>query len=146
MASANEICRMDAVSLAAAVRSKSLSASEVVEAALERIEAALPLDESALSIMQTPRQAPKVAFGTLIETGYLAPGAILTDTKRRWKASVRADGSLECNGESGSIHGLGAKLQGAPSCNGWTFWQVDTKDGLKPIDSLRQTYILATEP
>jgi hypothetical protein len=64
--------------------------------------------------MQSPRQAPKVAFGTLIETGYLAPGAICHDTKRRWKATVRADGSLEGEGQSGSIHGLGAKLQGRP--------------------------------
>lgn len=117
-----------------------------VEAALERIEAALPLDESALTIMQTPRQAPKVAFGTLVETGYLNPGAILCDTKRRWKATVRADGSLECGGETGSIHGLGAKLQGAPSCNGWTFWHVDGGGELKPLDTLRQTYLLANEP
>ena len=116
------------------------------EAALERIEAALPLDESALSIMQSPKQQPKVSFGTLVETGYLSPGAVLTDAKRRWRAVVRADGSLQCDAESGSIHGLGAKLQDAPSCNGWTFWQVDTADGLKPIDSLRQTYLLATEP
>ncbi len=117
-----------------------------IEAALERIEAALPLDESAVAIMQTPRQAPKVAFGTLVETGMLPPGATLCDSKRRWKAVVRADGSLEFGGQSGSIHGLGAKLQGAPSCNGWTFWQVDTADGLKPLDTLRQTYLLATEP
>jgi modification methylase len=117
-----------------------------IEAALERIEAALPLDESAVAIMQTPRQAPKVAFGTLVETGMLPPGATLCDSKRRWKAVVRADGSLECAGQAGSIHGLGAKLQGAPSCNGWTFWQVDTADGLKPLDTLRQTYLLATEP
>jgi len=115
-------------------------------AALERIEAALPLDESALSIMQSPRQQPKVAFGTLVETGYCAPGTVLSDAKRRWKAIVRADGSLECDGSSGSIHGLGAKLQGAPSCNGWTFWQVETAEGLKPVDSLRQMFLLATEP
>jgi len=117
-----------------------------VEAALERIEAALPLDESSLKIMQSPKQQPKVAFGTLVETGYLAAGAVLTDTKRRWKAVVRADGSLECGEHKGSIHGVGAKLQDAPSCNGWTFWQHETKDGLKPIDTLRQTYLLATEP
>ena len=117
-----------------------------VEAALERIEAALPLDESALKIMQSSKQQPKVAFGTLVETGYLKPGTILCDTKRRWKAAVRADGSLECGEHKGSIHGVGAKLQGAPSCNGWTFWQHETKDGLKPIDTLRQTYLLATEP
>ncbi len=116
------------------------------EAALERIEAALPLDESALSIMQSAKQQPKVAFGTLVETGHCAPGTVLCDAKRRWKAIVRADGSLECDGASGSIHGLGAKLQGAPSCNGWTFWQVETAEGLKPIDSLRQMFLLATEP
>ena len=110
------------------------------------LQAALPLDESSLSIMQSPKQQPRVAFGTLVETGYLAPGTALVDPKRRWKARVRADGSLECGRDTGSIHGLGAKLQGAPSCNGWTFWQLETKEGLKPIDTLRQTYLLATEP
>lgn len=117
-----------------------------VEAALERIEAALPLDESAVTIMQTPRQAPKVAFGTLIETGYLAPGAVLSDTKRRWMATVRVDGSLACGDEAGSIHSLGAKVQGAPSCNGWTFWHIEVDGVLKPLDTLRQTYLLATQP
>jgi modification methylase len=116
------------------------------EVALERIAAALPLDESALGIMQSPRQQPRVAFGTLVETGYLAPGAVLTDVKRRWKAEVRTDGSLVCEGVSGSIHKVGATLQGAPSCNGWTFWHHDGPDGLKPVDTLRQTYLLATQP
>ena len=116
------------------------------EVALERIAEALPLDESALTIMQTPRAAPKVAFGTLVETGYLAPGAILSDSKRRWKAVVRIDGSLDLNGETGSIHKLGAQVQGAPSCNGWTFWHHEENGVLKPIDTLRQTYLLATQP
>lgn len=43
MASANEICRMDAVGLAAAVRSRSLSATEVVEAVLERMDRLEPI-------------------------------------------------------------------------------------------------------
>lgn len=118
-----------------------------VEAAQERIEAALPLDESAVTTMMAPRQAPRVAFGTLIETGYLTPGAVLSDTKRRWRAVVKADGSLltDC-GTAGSIHKVGATLQGAPSCNGWTFWHYEAADGLKPIDALRQTYLLATQP
>jgi len=117
-----------------------------IEAAKERIAAALPLDESAITTMQAGKQAPRVAFGTLIENGYLTPGAVLTDAKRRWKAVVRADGSLLCDGVEGSIHKLGATLQGAPSCNGWTFWHCETAEGLKPIDSLRQTYLLATQP
>ena len=118
-----------------------------VEAAQERIDAALPLDESAVTTMQAPRQAPRVAFGTLLENGYLTPGAILSDAKRRWRATVGIDGNLrsEC-GAAGSIHKLGATLQGAPSCNGWTFWHHETAEGLKPIDSLRQTYLLATQP
>ena len=120
---------------------------DYIAAAEERIAAALPLDESALSTMQSPRQQPKVAFGVLVENGYLQPGAILTDTKRRFRVTVRADGSLlsDC-GASGSIHKLGATLQGAPACNGWTFWQHEAGGKLQPIDTLRQTYLLATQP
>ncbi len=116
------------------------------EAALERIELALPLDESALTTMQTPRAAPKVAFGTLVETGWIAPGAVVSDKKRRMVATVRTDGSLIAGADTGSIHGLGAKLQGAPSCNGWTFWHIEHEGELKPIDVVRQLYLLATEP
>ncbi|MEN9683269.1 MAG: hypothetical protein RLZZ427_1020 [Pseudomonadota bacterium] len=115
------------------------------EAALERIELALPLDESAITTMQSPKAAPKVAFGTLVETGWIAPGAIITDKKRRLQATVRADGSLVSGADSGSIHGLGAKLQGAPSCNGWTFWHIEHEGEVKPIDALRKLYLLATE-
>ena len=116
-------------------------------AAIERIEAALPLDESALATMQSPRSQPKVAFGVLIENGYLMPGAVLTDAKRRFAATVRADGSLLSGcGATGSIHKLGATLQGAPACNGWSFWHHEADGALAPIDTLRQTYLLATQP
>ena len=121
--------------------------SDYIEVASERIAAALPLDESALKTMQSPKAAPRVALGTLVETGYLKPGAVICDAKRRWKAKVRADGSLECLGTTASIHKMGATLQGAPSCNGWTFWHFEAEGaGLKPIDDLRQTYLLANEP
>ena len=119
---------------------------DYISAATQRIEAEMPLDESAVKTMQSPKAKPRVAFGTLVEVGYLKPGVIVTDSKRRWKATVRADGSLECGSETGSIHGLGAKLQGAPSCNGWSFWHYEDAKGLKPIDDLRQTYLLATQP
>jgi len=116
------------------------------EVALERIAAALPLDESALTTMQSKRSAPRVAFGQLIETGYIAAGSAVYDRKRRFCATVRVDGSLLHDTESGSIHGLGAKLQGAPSCNGWTFWHVEHEGKLMPLDDVRQMYLLATEP
>lgn len=115
--------------------------------ARERIEAALPLDESSLTIMKSNAAQPKVPFGALIETDMLKPGAILVDSKRRWKAEVRIDGSLVTkNGKEGSIHKLGALLQGAPSCNGWTFWHFESADGLQSIDDLRAEYRLAHFP
>ncbi|WP_425229214.1 site-specific DNA-methyltransferase [Sphingomonas sp.] len=116
-------------------------------AAAARIAAALPLDETALTTMQSPRSAPKVAFGTLVETGWVVPGTVLTDAKRRWAATVRADGSLLSGcGTVGSIHKLGAVLQGAPACNGWTFWHREGDGGLEPVDAARQLYLLATQP
>ncbi len=114
-----------------------------VRVAEQRIEAALPLDESAMKTMASRRAQPKVPFGTLVESGLIAPGAILTDARRRWQARVLADASLESGGEIGSIHKVGAVLQGAPSCNGWTFWHVDQAGELVALDRLRQTYLAA---
>ncbi len=117
------------------------------EVAEERIEAALPLDESALKTMQSPKSAPRVSFGQLVETGYIAAGAVLTDKKRHFKATIRADGSLLCGDHQGSIHKVGSLVQDAPSCNGWTYWYYTAADGaMKAVDDLRQTYLLATEP
>ena len=116
------------------------------DAAMERIEMALPLDESALKTMQSKRTAPKVAFGTLVETGWIAPGIQVMDKKRRYTATVRIDGSLAAGDVTGSIHSLGAQLQGAPSCNGWTFWHLEHEGEIKPLDAIRQLYLLATEP
>ena len=118
-----------------------------IDAAEERIAAALPLDESALATMQSPKSAPRVAFGTIVENGMLPAGTVLSDARRRFRAVVRADGSVVApGGESGSIHKLGSLLQGAPACNGWTFWHYEADGVLTPIDSLRQMYLLATQP
>ena len=115
-------------------------------AAEARIAATLPLDESALVTMQSPRSAPRVAFGTIVETGMLPAGSVVSDARRRFRAVVRADGSLAAaGGEVGSIHKIGAAVQKAPSCNGWTFWHYEGPQGLLPIDTLRQTYLLATQ-
>ena len=116
------------------------------DAAQRRIDETLPLDESALQTMQSPKGAPRVAFGTLVENAMLVPGTVLTCSARRHQAVVRADGSLVSGIETGSIHKLGATLQGAPSCNGWTFWHYEHEGMLRPIDTLRQTYLLATQP
>ena len=112
-----------------------------VKVATARIESTLPLDESAMETIPDKRSQPRVAFGLLVESGMVPAGSILTDGKRRWKANVRADGSLACEGHAGSIHKVGAALQGAPSCNGWTFWNIEKDGALVAIDTLRSAHL-----
>ena len=112
-----------------------------VKVATARIESTLPLDESAMETVPDKRSQPRVAFGLLVESGMVPAGSILTDGKRRWKANVRADGSLACEGHAGSIHKVGAALQGAPSCNGWTFWNIEKDGALVAIDTLRSAHL-----
>jgi modification methylase len=117
--------------------------SAYVKVARERIASTLPLDESAMQTVPDKREQPRVAFGTLVENGLIPAGSKLTDSKRRWTASVRADGSIVSGANSGSIHQVGAALQGAPSCNGWTFWHVEEGGGLTLLDALRQQHLSA---
>jgi modification methylase len=112
-----------------------------LEVARERIASTLPLDESGLETIPEKRSQPRVAFGLLVESGLVAPGTVLMDAKRRWKAAVRADGSLSCGPHAGSIHKVGAGLNNAPSCNGWTFWHVERRGKLLPLDELRQEHL-----
>ena len=116
-----------------------------IRAAETRIASALPLDERALKTMQAPKAATRVAFGTVVEGGLIPAGTTIADAKRRWQAEVRVDGSLVCGEETGSIHQVGARLQGAPSCNGWTFWHYDRGGEWVPIDRARQDWLLANE-
>ena len=91
-----------------------------------------PIASPELLATAPKRAKPKVPFGSLIERGLIKPGDVLFDSRKRFTARVRADGSLVTDSkESGSIHSLGAKLQSLPSCNGWTFWHI-TRDG-KPV-------------
>jgi modification methylase len=115
--------------------------SAYVKIARARIDSTLPLDESAMQTVADKREQPRVAFGTLVESGLIPPGTILTDAKRRWTAGVRADGSIASGARSGSIHQVGAALQGAPSCNGWTFWHLQQGGALTVLDALRQDHL-----
>ena len=114
-----------------------------VKVARERIASTLPLDESAMQTVADRREQPRVAFGVLVESGLIPAGTVLTDARHRWSAAVRADGSIVCEGHAGSIHKVGAALQGAPSCNGWTFWHIEQGGALQPLDALRQQHLAA---
>ena len=58
---------------------------------------------------------------------------------------IRADGSLAHESRTGTIHGLGKDLQGAPSCNGWAFWHFERAGKIVPVDAARQDWLLANE-
>jgi modification methylase len=109
------------------------------KAARARIEAVEPLSSDAVAIAPTKRTEPRVAFASLVESGFVKPGDFLTDEKRRYRAIVRADGSLALGQIVGSIHKIGALAQGLPACNGWTFWNVEQRGRLVSIDDMRAT-------
>lgn len=109
-----------------------------VPLAMKRLEKTRPLPDDAIEITKSKRSEPRIPFGTLIERGLLHPGTVLYDNRRRFRAKVRADGSVISSELSGSIHKVAANVQGAPACNGWTFWHFEEKGTLVPIDILRQ--------
>jgi modification methylase len=111
-----------------------------IAVANERVAKVRPLSNEAIATMQGKRSQPRIPFGALVETGMIKAGSVLTDLSRRYRAWVRADGSLTMNEASGSIHQLGAQAQGAPSCNGWTFWHIEDAGELVPLDAMRQQY------
>jgi modification methylase len=106
--------------------------------AAERLARVRAYDRSALEITGSRRAEPRVPFGQVVERGMLRPGEVLTSANHRHSARVRADGTLVSAETKGSIHQVGAALEGAPSCNGWTYWHFK-RDGVDiPIDILRQ--------
>ncbi|MDP6517505.1 MAG: site-specific DNA-methyltransferase [Alphaproteobacteria bacterium] len=109
-----------------------------VAMARARLDAVAPGADMAVATTPSKRAQPRVPFGTLIERGLLGPGTVLYDQSRRHSAKVRADGSLVARAVSGSIHSVGATLQGAAACNGWSFWFYEVRGQLVPIDLLRQ--------
>ena len=108
------------------------------KAARERLKAVKTLDPASLQVAKGKRAETRVPFGALVELGLLSPGTALYDpglrvTKQR---SARTDRSPARDAQ-GSIHKIGAHVQGAMACNGWTFWHYEADGALKPIDALR---------
>lgn len=109
-----------------------------IDVAERRIAAVEPLGKAELTIVSSKRAEPRVAFSALVESGLILPGTVLTDQRGKFSAIVRADGTVTSGGEAGSIHRIGAKVQGFEACNGWTFWHVRREGRLDPIDALRR--------
>jgi modification methylase len=103
-----------------------------------RIAEIVPAGSESIEVTKSKRSEPRIPFGWVVERGLLPPGTVLHGTRKHQKAKVRADGTLVCADSKGSIHQMGAHVQGLDACNGWTFWQFELNGALVPIDVLRQ--------
>ncbi len=109
-----------------------------IKVAQKRINEIQEIKDINLITPTTKKQEVRIPFGTVLEKGLLKPGTKLFDASKKFSATVKADGSLITPTVSGSIHQVGARLQGLPSCNGWTFWHYENKQNLVSINSLRE--------
>ena len=107
------------------------------EAARRRIALVRPLDEAATAALPAKRAEPRIPFLSVIESGLIQPGETVTCAAGRRSALVRADGTLKAGPAAGSIHKIGALVQGLPACNGWTFWHVERAGNRLVLDALR---------
>jgi modification methylase len=106
--------------------------------ARSRIAGVEPAASECIEVTKSKRAEPRIPFGWVVERGLLPPGTVLQGPQKRHRAKVRADGTLVCADATGSIHQIGAHVQGLDACNGWTFWQYEDNGKLIPIDYLRQ--------
>jgi modification methylase len=109
--------------------------ADIARRRIDKVQAARDLE-----VVDTPakRRQQRIPFGWLVERGLLEPGTLLYSPDKRWRAKVRADGTLITKDFKGSIHQAGAHVQGAAACNGWQFWCLDVEGRLLPIDILRE--------
>jgi modification methylase len=110
---------------------------EYARLAKARLAKVVPAAPDELAVTGSKKAEPRIPFGTIVEAGLLPPGTMLYCPKGKLSARVRADGSLAVGDLTGSIHKVGAMVQSAPACNGWTYWHFKSDKGLAPIDVLR---------
>jgi modification methylase len=113
---------------------------DYINLAKKRLKNTQSLSDDIVTMAKSRKDLPKVPFGELVEQGIIPPGAVLTDKKERYKATVSIDGTLKTKNLSGSIHQLGAQVQGLPSCNGWDFWHIKNKTKSTLLDEIRSDY------
>ncbi len=107
------------------------------EAIKKRLETTSVIKDEYLDAVQNNRAKPRIPFGSLVEMGLIKPGTEIYDQKKKINAKIMVDGSIKYQQSEGSIHKVAAKIIGAESCNGWTFWHYKKGNSLKPIDELR---------
>ncbi len=115
------------------------------QAVLRRLNKTEVFEESNLDSIRNTKSKPRIPFGSLVEMGIIKPGTELFDQKKKNNAKVMVDGSLKNKNGVGSIHKVAAKILGAESHNGWTYWHYKIRGSLVPIDHLRQKLITGAQ-
>ena len=110
-------------------------------AAKERIKKTIKIEDNYLDAIKNNKSKPRIPFGSLVELGIIKPGTSLFDPKKKINAKIMADGSIKYKESEGSIHKIAAKIIGAESCNGWTYWHYNVNGSAVLIDNLRQKFI-----
>ena len=109
--------------------------------AKKRIHATKQIEDNNLDTIENNKSKPRIPFGSLVELGIIKPGTSLFDPKKKINAKIMADGSIKYKEIEGSIHKIAAKIMGAESYNGWTYWHYNVNGVTVLIDSLRQKFI-----
>jgi site-specific DNA-methyltransferase (adenine-specific)/modification methylase len=105
------------------------------------VEETMRIDDHLLDVIKNNKKKPRIPFGSLVELGIIKPGTNIFDQKKKINAKIMADGSIKHQNFEGSIHKIAAKILGADTCNGWTYWHYDLSGAMVPIDNLRQRLI-----
>jgi DNA modification methylase len=120
-----------------------------VSIAQKRIDTVVENDASDEFVTnQSDGKGKRIPFVMLIKSGLLKEGQVLYfGPQSDIQAELRADGKIQCNGYTGSIHTVGREILKAP-CNGWTAWYyIDAQTGYKQqINQLRKHLQNETEP
>ena len=111
------------------------------KAASSRINKTQIIEESNLDTLENNKSKPRIPFGSLVELGIIKPGTHIFDQKKKINAKIMVDGSIKHKESAGSIHKVAAKIMGAESYNGWTYWYCNINGSIVPIDDLRQRFL-----
>jgi len=109
--------------------------------AKQRLEKTAKIEDHYLDTIKNNKSKPRIPFGSLVELGIVKPGMSVFDQKKKVNAKIMVDGSIKYQNSEGSIHKVAAKIIGAESCNGWTYWHYKIGGNIIPIDNLRQRLI-----
>ncbi len=119
-----------------------------IRVAQKRIDAIEPaaFDQKIFDVKSKKRAAPRVAFATLVENGFLQPGQTLFFSRDKTRtATIKPDGRLRTeDGFEGSIHQAGRRYMNGSPCNGWEHWFIEENGRYVSLDAIRERYRAAT--